>query len=103
MGEGGNLKTKAVAEIFIPGSYSAQHEFIKNYKNQPLIALVRDANQSAAAPIWYQMGDDAVYCWIESYEGDSGTSAGGVKGYKLMLAYGCETLMQYTGVITYKP
>lgn len=103
VGEGGNLKVAPNFSAFLPGSGAVLHEFIKNYKNKPCIILVKDINQSASAPLYYQLGDPDVYCWLNSFEGSTGTSGGGVKGYKLNFSYAGEAVWRYSGAITMKP
>jgi len=103
VGEPATLKTDNKLEVFLPGSYAALHEFVKNSKNVPGIILVRDSDESGSIPVYYQLGTDAVYCWLDAYEGGTGTTKSGKKGYKLTYSCASGTLYQYKGTITQRP
>jgi hypothetical protein len=78
IGDLGFKKQDQTIECTIPGSYAEVHEAIENYMNQPLIALVKDAECSA--DLWYQLGCDCVYAWMDATF-TTGTTADGKKGY----------------------
>jgi hypothetical protein len=78
VGDKGFMKLRENAEVFIPGSYAALHEAIKNWKNKPLIILVKDSN--CEANMWYQIGCDCEGSYLSASFG-TGTTAEGTKGY----------------------
>lgn len=98
-GEVGSQKFQETLEVFVSGSYAAQHEFIKYLNNTPVIVLVKDAN--CAADMWYQLGCDCLYAWATT-EFETGTVKDGQKGYKITFTYYTDAVILYGGTVTEK-
>ncbi len=84
IGDKGFNKFDMESTIFIPGSYAEVHEAIKNWMNQPLIALEKDSN--CGANFYYQLGCDCTFAYM-SPEFTTGTTKDGVKGYSVKLTW----------------
>jgi hypothetical protein len=81
-------------EVFIPGSYLQVHEQMKNWENNPLIVLAKDANSDA--DLWHQLGTDTVSAWMQ-VDFSTGTTKDGVKGYTAKIMFDGSPLFYNTG------
>lgn len=78
VGDLGLSRQNGSIDIFVPGSYAEVHEQMQAFLNQPLIALIKDAE--CAADLWYQFGNDCTYAWL-TFDFSTGTTKDGVKGF----------------------
>ena len=85
IGEIGLLRQMSELDIFLPGSYGALHQDVKHLKNQPCIALIKDAN--IQSNLYYQLGDGDFNAWVAGSEFSTGTTKDGVKGWNLKINY----------------
>lgn len=100
IGSPGSMKFNPKLEVFVPGSYAKLHEFIKNLKNTPGIALIKDSQCEAG--IHYQLGSSCSYCWVTAVEWGTGTNKDGEKGYKVTFETTASAVMNYKGTVTKK-
>jgi len=94
IGDRGFSKLDMTLDVFIPGSYAAAHEAVKNWLNKPLIALIKDAE--CKAEMYYQLGCDCASAWL-SVDFSTGTTKEGVKGYAGKLTYQNGYIQVYMG------
>lgn len=97
IGDKGFMKFDQSITGMIPGSYSLQHEQIKNWLNVPLIALVRDSN--CPANMYYQIGSECVPAYMTATFG-TGTTAEGNKGYEVKISSTNGYVQIYAGAVT---
>lgn len=96
-GDLGNNFFSLTPEMFIPGSYAAAHETIRNLLNQPLVALVKDCS---CPDEWHiQLGCEDIGCWLTA-DFTTGTTKDGSKGYTAMLHWTGDSVYFYNGGIT---
>ncbi len=100
IGEVGSSSFDNTISAMVPGSHEALHETIRQFKNQSLIALVRDGNCSEER--YYQLGCDCKGAWMAA-SFSTGEGKGGQKGYNITLSVEQEAVITYGGTITMFP
>lgn len=93
-GELGSYALTQELKCIIAGSYAEQHEFIKNTVNQPIIALVKDAN--CGAGFMYQVGTECVPAYLTT-DFTTGTTKDGIKGYSCTISSRSKSVLMYAG------
>lgn len=79
-GDKAAMNKKYTPEFFIPGESEQLHHLIDTIRNEPLILLLDDGEQSL------QFGNDKVACYMNSCRFTSGTAFEGKKGYEVKSA-----------------
>lgn len=84
VGDTGFNKQNTEVKLVFPGSTPAQHEQLRQLLNQPLVAIIKDAN--CGANLYYQLGNDCASAYLTS-DFKTGTTASGIKGFEATLKY----------------
>lgn len=100
IGEVGSTSFDKTLNATIPGSYEELHATIAHFKNQPIIALVKDGN--CGEDMWYQLGCDCKSAWMTA-SFSTGDGKGGFKGYTISLNVEQDAIVTYAGEVTKMP
>lgn len=95
-GDLGSQQLDQTIKCILPGSYAEQHELVKNLLNEPIIALVKDAN--CPANLYYQLGNSCNPAYF-SADFTTGTTKDGMKGYSCTVNALATPINLYAGII----